>query len=64
MCIETGAARDLGQDGLVDLRATRWWALKLATEAAATVLRVDQIIMAKQAGGPRPGGGGPAEDEE
>lgn len=32
----------------------QWWALKLATEAVATVLRVDQIIMAKQAGGPKP----------
>ena len=27
--------------------------------AAVTVLRVDQIIMAKRAGGPKPGGGGP-----
>ena len=31
--------------------ATKWWALKLAVEAVTTVLRVDQIIMAKQAGG-------------
>jgi len=29
-------------------------AIRLATDAAVTVLRVDQIIMAKQAGGPKP----------
>jgi hypothetical protein len=32
------------------------WAIKLATDAVATVLKVDQIIMAKQAGGPKPRG--------
>lgn len=32
-------------------------ALRLATDAVVTVLRVDQIIMAKQAGGPKPPGG-------
>ena len=36
----------------------KWWAMKLAVEAVTTVLRVDQIIMAKQAGGPKGGGGG------
>lgn len=30
------------------------WAIKLATEAARTVLAVDQIIVARQAGGPKP----------
>lgn len=29
-------------------------AIRLATDVACTVLRVDQIIMAKTAGGPRP----------
>ena len=35
------------------------WGMKYAVGAACTVLRVDQIIMAKRAGGPkaRPGGG-------
>lgn len=32
------------------------WAIKLATEAARTVLSVDQIIVARQAGGPKPPG--------
>lgn len=46
--IETGAAKDLSSDGIMDLYATKWWAVKLATDAVITVLKVDQIIMAKQ----------------
>ena len=39
-------------------------ALKLATDAAITILRVDQIIMAKQAGGPKkPQGQGHWDDQ-
>ena len=39
------------------------YAIKLAANAAITVLRVDQIIMAKQAGGPKPPAqGGPGDD--
>jgi hypothetical protein len=54
--LETGAAEDLRAAGVVDVYTTKWWAIKLATEAVATVLKVDQIIMAKQAGGPKPRG--------
>ena len=32
------------------------WAIKLASDAAITVLRVDQIIVARPAGGPKPRG--------
>ncbi|KAL6759806.1 chaperonin complex component [Haematococcus lacustris] len=60
--INGGPPKDLSQEGVVDLYATKWWALKLATDAAATVLRVDQIIMAKQAGGPKPRGMGGDDD--
>eukprot|EP00775_Hariotina_reticulata_P001144 gene1144-1485_t len=55
--IESGAAKDLTAEGIMDLYATKWWAVKLATDAVITVLKVDQIIMAKQAGGPRPRAG-------
>lgn len=55
--VETGAPKDLTQEGITDLYLTKWWAIKLATEAVITVLKVDQIIMAKQAGGPKPKGG-------
>lgn len=39
------------------------WAIKLATEAARTVLSVDQIIVARQAGGPKPPGPNPVSTE-
>lgn len=61
--VETGSAKDLGAEGVYDLYSTKWWALKLATEAAVTVLRIDQIIMAKMAGGPKPRAGG-MDDED
>jgi len=39
--------------GILDLLHTKKEAIKLATDAAVTVLRVDQIIMSKPAGGPK-----------
>jgi T-complex protein 1 subunit theta len=45
--------------GILDLLVTKQWAIKLATEAARTVLSVDQIIVARQAGGPKPPGPNP-----
>lgn len=39
---------------IFDLYDTKYWALKYATSTACTILRVDQIIMAKRAGGPKP----------
>lgn len=48
----------------MDLLVTKQWAIKLATEAARTVLSVDQIIVARQAGGPKPPGPNPVSSEE
>ena len=45
---------DAEEEGILDLLVTKQWAIKLATEAATTVLGVDQIIVARQAGGPKP----------
>merc|ERR1719440_974447 len=42
-----------GDAGILDLLHTKKEAIKLATDAAVTVLRVDQIIMSKPAGGPK-----------
>ena len=53
----------MGTEGIFDLYTAKWWALRLATEAAVTVLRIDQIIMAKVAGGPKPRGGGMDDDD-
>ena len=40
-------------NGIYDSLSAKSWAIKLATEAAVTVLRVDSIIMSKPAGGPK-----------
>jgi T-complex protein 1 subunit theta len=42
---------------IYDNLETKTWAFKLATDAVLTVLKVDQIIMAKPAGGPDPNAG-------
>ena len=38
---------------IMDLYATKRNALRLAVNAVLTILKVDQIIMAKEAGGPK-----------
>jgi hypothetical protein len=50
---------DAKEEGILDLMISKSWAIKLATEAARTVLSVDQIIVARQAGGPKPPGPNP-----
>ncbi|CAK7263403.1 T-complex protein 1 subunit theta [Sporothrix epigloea] len=55
---------DAKDEGILDLFASKSWAIKLATEAARTVLSVDQIIVARQAGGPKPPGPNPNWDED
>jgi len=52
--------------GIFDLFANKWWAIKLASDAAITVLKIDQIICAKPAqGGPKPRGPkGPDDDDD
>ena len=48
---------DAKDEGILDLLVSKRWAIRLATEAVRTVLSVDQIIVARQAGGPKPPGG-------
>jgi len=50
---EGPALTDMVKAGIQDPFVVKHWGIKLATNAAITVLRVDQIIMAKPAGGPR-----------
>lgn len=38
---------------IYDSLGAKTWAIKLATEAAVSVLSVDSIIMSKPAGGPK-----------
>ena len=51
---EGTATCDVLEAGILDGFLSKHWALKFASDAACTVLRVDQIIMAKPAGGPKP----------
>ena len=55
---------DAKEEGILDLLISKRWAIRLATEAARTVLSVDQIIVARQAGGPKPPGENPNWDED
>uniref|UniRef100_A0A131XJD6 T-complex protein 1 subunit theta n=1 Tax=Hyalomma excavatum TaxID=257692 RepID=A0A131XJD6_9ACAR len=58
-CLKGEELGDAVKNVLLDLLITKHWSLQYATNAASTVLHVDQIIMAKPAGGPKgkPGGG-------
>merc|ERR1712187_88351 len=46
------------EKGILDHEDTKRWALRFCIDAVLTIRRVDQIIMAKRAGGPKGGGGG------
>ena len=50
---QNGGIKDVGNE-ILDILYTKESALRLAIDAAITVLRVDQIIMSKTAGGPKP----------
>ncbi|XP_050438492.1 T-complex protein 1 subunit theta-like [Adelges cooleyi] len=55
---------DVVEAGIIDSFLAKYWGLKYATQAACTILKVDQIIMAKRAGGPKaPGGRAPDDDD-
>ncbi|KAB1221160.1 T-complex protein 1 subunit theta [Morella rubra] len=51
--LEEGVCKDVFTLDVWDLYITKFFALKYAADAACTVLRVDQIIMSKPAGGPK-----------
>lgn len=56
---------DSSKAGIVDSYLSKFWGLQYATQAACTILKVDQIIMAKRAGGPKaPGGRAPNNDDD
>lgn len=55
---------DTMEEGILDLLASKSWAIRLASEAVRTILSVDQIIVARQAGGPKPPGPNPNWDED
>ena len=62
--LENGGIIDALENNILDSYLVKHWAIRLATNAAVTVLRVDQIIMAKRAGGPKPPKNGGHWDEQ
>nr|CAD7598683.1 unnamed protein product [Timema genevievae] len=60
---EAAVVKDVSNAGILDLYITKMWGLKYATSAACTILKVDQIIMAKRAGGPKVRPPGPNDDD-
>ena len=53
MDIENGGIADLSANNIVDHLGSKSSAFGLAVNTATTILRVDTIIMAKPAGGPK-----------
>ena len=50
--VADGKVKDVNELCIYDCWDTKSWALKLALDAVLTILKVDQIIMSKPAGGP------------
>jgi len=50
--VTDGKVKDVTELCIYDCWDTKSWALKLSTDAVLTILKVDQIIMSKPAGGP------------
>ena len=50
--VEDGQVKDVKEVNILDSMEVKSWAIKLSIDAVLTILKVDQIIMAKPAGGP------------
>ncbi|XP_076640512.1 chaperonin containing TCP1 subunit 8 [Colletes latitarsis] len=58
------ALLDTTEAEILDLYLTKEWGLKYAVGVACTIIKIDEIIMAKRAGGPKVPGGGVRDDDE
>ena len=52
--VADGQVKDVREVDILDSMETKSWAIKLTIDAVLTILKVDQIIMSKPAGGPKP----------
>ena len=52
--VSDGLVKDVREVDIYDCMETKSWAIKLTVDAVLTILKVDQIIMSKPAGGPIP----------
>lgn len=62
--VSAGGVVNVLETGVLDLLSTKEMGLKLATDVAVTILRVDKIISAKPAGGPQGKKGGHWDDDD
>jgi len=46
--------KNMAEAGVFDLLSTKLWAIRYASDVATTILRIDHLIVAKAAGGPKP----------
>ncbi|XP_037821666.1 T-complex protein 1 subunit theta [Lucilia sericata] len=60
---EKAETYDVASNKIFDLFQAKYWGIKYAVGAANTILKVDQIIMAKRAGGPKPRQNAGSDDE-
>ncbi|XP_075975143.1 chaperonin containing TCP1 subunit 8 [Anticarsia gemmatalis] len=60
---ENSGTCDTKEKNILDLYMLKYWGLKYAVGASTTILKVDQIIMAKRAGGPKPKPAAGSDDE-
>jgi T-complex protein 1 subunit theta len=56
--VADGQVKDMKEAEILDCMEVKSWAIKLTIDAVLTILKVDQIIMSKPAGGPAPRGPG------
>ena len=50
--VADGKVKDVNEIGIYDTWECKSWAMKLCIDAVMTILKIDQIIMSKPAGGP------------
>ncbi|CAA21275.1 putative T-complex protein 1 subunit theta [Schizosaccharomyces pombe] len=61
---ENDGTLDAKEAGIFDVLLAKKSAIRLATETVLTVLNVDQVVMSKPAGGPKPPGPNPHWDDD
>lgn len=59
--VETGEIYNAAENGILDHAGTKQLAITLATDAAVSVLKIDQILMSRPATGPKPPKQGPVD---
>jgi T-complex protein 1 subunit theta len=62
--VEGNGVKDAAAADILDSLLTKLWAVRYASDAVNTILRVDQIIMSKPAGGPKARPAGPADADD